>query len=107
MVLLISFYHRYNITSSTGSGEFALAAILAPGAYARKPLFHRLSGLKMPTIFIYGEQDWMDYEAAEKAKKFMKVPVKVIRVPEGGHHMYLENPEFFNEVVRAEMNEQK
>ncbi|KAI7892042.1 Alpha/Beta hydrolase protein [Mucor mucedo] len=96
--------YLYQITSSTGSGEFALAAILAPGAFARKPLFHRLADLKVPTVFIYGEQDWMDYRAAEKAKKFMKVPVKVIRIPEGGHHMYLDNPEVFNEAVRAEMN---
>ncbi|KAI9256114.1 Alpha/Beta hydrolase protein [Helicostylum pulchrum] len=95
--------YTYQISSSTGSGEYALAAILAPGAYARKPLFHKLAELKMPTVFIYGEQDWMDYRAAEKAKKFMKVPVKVIRVPEGGHHMYLENPKVFNEAVRAEM----
>lgn len=94
---------RYQISSSTGSGEYALAAILAPGAYARKPLFHKLAELKMPTVFIYGEKDWMDFRAAEKAKKFMKVPVKVIRVPEGGHHMYLENPKVFNEAVRAEM----
>lgn len=97
--------YLYNITSSTGSGEYALAAILAPGAYARKPLFQRLAKLKMPTVFIYGEVDWMDYKAAEKAKKFMQVPAKVIRVPSGGHHMYLENPEFFNEVIREEMKE--
>ncbi|CAO3646773.1 unnamed protein product [Mucor hiemalis] len=97
--------YLYNITSSTGSGEFALAAILAPGAYARKPLFQRLAKLTMPTVFIYGEVDWMDYKAAEKAKSIMQVPSKVIRVPSGGHHMYLENPEFFNKVVRDEMQE--
>ena len=97
--------HRYNITSSSGSGEFALAAILSPGAFARRPLFRRLAGLKMPTVFIYGEQDWMDYRAAEKAKQFMNVPTKVIRIPEGGHHMYLDNPEPFNETVREEMRQ--
>ncbi|KAK4518299.1 uncharacterized protein ATC70_001651 [Mucor velutinosus] len=95
--------YLYNITASTGSGEFALAAILSPGAYARRPLFHRLSELKMPTVFIYGEQDWMDYRAAEKAKENMKVDTKVFRVPNGGHHMYLENPEAFNKIVREEM----
>lgn len=96
---------RYNITSSTGSGEFALAAILAPGAYARKPLFQRLAKLTMPTVFIYGEVDWMDYKAAEKAKSIMQVPSKVFRVPSGGHHMYLENPEYFNKIIRDEMQE--
>ena len=80
-----------------------MAAILAPGAYARKPLFHRLANLEMPVVFIYGENDWMDYRAAEKAKLFMKGPVKVVRVPKGGHHMYLENPECFNDAVVEEM----
>jgi hypothetical protein len=50
----------YQISSSPGSGEYALAAILAPGAYARKPLFHRLAQLKMPTVFIYGDQGKLD-----------------------------------------------
>ncbi|KAG1300083.1 hypothetical protein G6F66_000288 [Rhizopus arrhizus] len=95
--------YLYNITSSTGSGEFALAAILAPGAFARKPLFKRLADLKMPTVFIYGEHDWMDYKAAEKAKEHMRVPVKVIKIASGGHHMYLENPEDFNKAIREEM----
>ncbi|KAI7903284.1 Alpha/Beta hydrolase protein [Cokeromyces recurvatus] len=97
--------YLYHITSSSGSGEFALAAILAPGAYARKPLFNRLSKLKMPTVFIYGDHDWMDYRAAEKAKQYMNVPVKVIRVSNGGHHMYLDNPIEFNYIIRQEMQE--
>ncbi|KAI8335520.1 Alpha/Beta hydrolase protein [Chlamydoabsidia padenii] len=92
----------YQISSSTGSGEYALAAILAPGAYARKPLFHRLAKLKMPTIFIYGEEDWMDYKAAEEARKKMEVPTKIIRTP-GGHHMYIDDPEEFNHVVVEEL----
>lgn len=100
-------FFRYNITSSTGSGEFALAAILAPGAYARKPLFRRLEGLKVPTVFVYGDHDWMDYKAAVKAKEFMKVPVKIFRVSDGGHHMYLDNPEEFNKIIREEMQEQQ
>ncbi|CAO3617080.1 unnamed protein product [Cunninghamella blakesleeana] len=89
----------YHITSSTGSGEYALAGILAPGAYARKPLLHRLSKLKMPTTFIYGEEDWMDYKAAEQAQKGMSVPTKVIRIPYGGHHMYIDSPDEFNNVL--------
>ncbi|KAI9316780.1 Alpha/Beta hydrolase protein [Dichotomocladium elegans] len=97
--------YLYHITSSAGSGEFALAAILAPGAYARRPLFRRLAGLQMPTVFIYGEDDWMDYKAAEKAKEHMKVPVKVIRIPYGGHHMYLDNPDEFNDVVYNELTQ--
>ncbi|KAI8993316.1 hypothetical protein BDB01DRAFT_775883 [Pilobolus umbonatus] len=95
----------YHISSSSGSGEFALAAVLAPGAYARKPLFHRLAKLTVPTVFIYGDNDWMDYKAAIKAKKFMNVPAKVVRIPESGHHMYIDNPEAFNKAMVEELTQ--
>lgn len=62
-----------------------------------------MADLKVPTVFIYGQYDWMDYKAAEKAKEHMSVPVKVIKIASGGHHMYLENPEDFNKVIREEM----
>lgn len=54
----------------------------------------------MPTVFIYGEYDWMDFRAAEKAKRFMSVPAKVVSVPYGGHHMYLDNPDSFNDLMK-------
>ena len=34
-----------NLVSLRGSGEYALAYILAPGAFARSPLIHRVQGL--------------------------------------------------------------
>ncbi|KAG0050848.1 hypothetical protein BGZ83_004405, partial [Gryganskiella cystojenkinii] len=42
----------YHISSKSGSGEYALATILAPGAYARWPLMDRLKDLTMPTVFL-------------------------------------------------------
>jgi len=50
----------------------------------------------MPTTFLYGENDWMDFRAAEKAKSLMKVPVKIKRIPDAGHHLYLDNPDGFS-----------
>jgi cardiolipin-specific phospholipase len=44
--------YLYHISCAPGSGEYALSRILAPGAYARKPLIHRLNKLKMPTTFL-------------------------------------------------------
>ncbi|RUS28823.1 Alpha/Beta hydrolase protein [Jimgerdemannia flammicorona] len=95
----------YHISSLPGSGEYALAAILAPGAYARTPLINRLKDIKMPTTFMYGQQDWMDYKAAERAREFMGVPTKVLRIPEAGHHLYLDNPKDFDAAVVTEMFE--
>jgi hypothetical protein len=42
----------YHISSKSGSGEYALSTILAPGAFARWPLMDRLKHLKMPTVFM-------------------------------------------------------
>lgn len=57
----------------------------------------------MPTVFIYGTIDWMDYKSAEEASKQMSVYTKIYRVSEGGHHMYLDNHEEFNDVVLQEL----
>ncbi|KAG0302908.1 hypothetical protein BGZ98_007139 [Dissophora globulifera] len=89
----------YHISSKSGSGEYALATILAPGAYARWPLMDRLSGLTMPTVFLYGENDWMDYKAAEKARRSMTVPTVLMRIPNAGHHLYLDNPPAFDKAI--------
>ncbi|OZJ05711.1 hypothetical protein BZG36_01422 [Bifiguratus adelaidae] len=99
--------YLYHISTAPGSGEYALAAILSPGAYARTPLLHRLPNLKMPVTFLYGEQDWMDYRAAHhviKIRKDMGLDTskwRVGRVRSAGHHLYLDNPmEFDQEVIR-------
>ncbi|CAM0138868.1 unnamed protein product [Umbelopsis sp. WA50703] len=97
--------YLYHITSSTGSGEYALASVLSPGAFARKPLIHRLPQLTMPTVFIYGMNDWMEYKPAESVSKKMNVYTKIYRISEGGHHMYLDNHEEFNEVVLDELKD--
>ncbi|KAG0256151.1 hypothetical protein DFQ27_005876 [Actinomortierella ambigua] len=89
----------YHISSKSGSGEYALSTILAPGAYARWPLMDRLKDLAMPTVFMYGVQDWMDWRAGEKARRGMTVPTAMIRVPEAGHHLYLDNPPAFDKAV--------
>lgn len=37
---------------------------------------------KIPTTFVYGYQDWMNYQGAQQARKDMKVPCEIIRVPQ-------------------------
>jgi len=36
---------------------------------------------KVSTTFIYGSEDWMNYQGAQEARKHMKVPCEIIRVP--------------------------
>ncbi|KAK4134729.1 alpha/beta-hydrolase [Trichocladium antarcticum] len=78
----------------------------------------------LPIVFMYGENDWMDvaggYAAAEKVKqRAVKAllhgsdaerqneagSAKVVVVRKAGHHLYLDNPDEFNELVRLEMEE--
>jgi hypothetical protein len=40
------------------------------------------SDWKVPTTFIYGHDDWMNYQGAQQTRKDMKVPCEIIRVPQ-------------------------
>lgn len=94
----------YHISSHTGSGEYALAALLAPGAWAREPLHSRLPLLTMPTTFIYGANDWMDRRHAEEAAEKMTVPVEIVSVSHAGHHLHMDNPAEFNRILAKAIN---
>lgn len=77
-----------------------------------------------PIIFMYGENDWMDVAgglAAEEKLKQAKIKAllhgtdeekrkengaaKVIVVSKAGHHLYLDNPDEFNEYIRKELED--
>ncbi|EHL02886.1 putative cardiolipin-specific deacylase, mitochondrial [Glarea lozoyensis 74030] len=92
--------YAYSLFRQRGSGEYALAYILAPGAFARSPLIRRIHGVgrqpipassetKLPTpssssqsitkketgfpvILMYGEHDWMDIAGGYAAEQKLK-----------------------------------
>lgn len=82
--------YAYSLFRMRGSGEYALAYILAPGAFARSPLIRRIQGVGrqplpstpsltsaaetlrengIPVVLMYGENDWMDVKGGYAAKK--------------------------------------
>lgn len=89
----------YHTLAAKASGELCLKYIFAFGAFTRVPLLKSASEWKVPTTFIYGYDDWMSYEGAEKARKDMKVPCEIIRIPEGGHFAFIDNPTGFHNAV--------
>lgn len=90
-------HYAYSLFRQRGSGEYALAYILAPGAFARSPLIRRINGVGrqnlptpdpasasssskplaketgIPIVMMYGEHDWMDiaggYAAEQKLRE--------------------------------------
>ena len=86
--------YSYSLFRQRGSGEYVLAYILAPGAFARSPLIRRIHGVGrqivpnpsmsaksdvatehkggerengIPVVFMYGENDWMDVAGGRAA----------------------------------------
>merc|ERR1711976_82326 len=89
-----------------GSGEHCLSRILNPGAFAKKPLLHRIPHLNVKSIhFLYGQNDWMDATGGldvqkacyEKRKEVLDSPeVNVYGVKNAGHLLMLDSHEEFN-----------
>ena len=100
--------YAYTLFKQRGSGEYALAYILAPGAFARSPLIRRIGGVgrqmiqrdgsttsslasteqqrerPYPVIFMYGENDWMDIAGGYAAEQKMKEEKERIKKAEEG-----------------------
>ncbi|CAA6663181.1 unnamed protein product [Spirodela intermedia] len=89
----------YHTLAAKASGELCLKYIFSFGAFARRPLLHSASDWKVPTTVIYGCEDWMDYQGAQRAREDMKVPCEIIRVPQGGHFVFIDNPSGFHSAV--------
>ena len=95
--------YLYHISADAASGEYALAAILSPGAWAREPLLPKLCNLQMPTTFIFGDHDWIDSSHAQAALHTMRIPAKVLIIPNAGHYLFIDNAEECNRVLENEI----
>lgn len=104
--------YMFRIFNAKGSGEFALTRVLAVGAVAKMPLADRLPqkfvDMKLPTLWIYGDKDWMNDDAGlEVTKEINKLSMakygkelsqfKILE--NAGHHVYLDNPAAFARLV--------
>jgi cardiolipin-specific phospholipase len=91
------FGYLYSVYGQPGSGEYCLAHILSPGAFARWPLITRIKQLKgdIPVSFgerfpnerafmkrrltflcviasVYGDSDWMDKNGGREISTYLK-----------------------------------
>ncbi|KAG5360736.1 putative cardiolipin-specific deacylase [Yarrowia sp. B02] len=94
--------YAYRIFAGKASGERGLTRLMAPFCIARVPLIDRITKIKCPSFWIYGENDWMNTSAGhEAAKRLNKLgrPAHYKIIAEAGHHIYLDNVEAFNKSV--------
>jgi len=102
--------YAYQIFRLRGSGEYALTYLLAPGAFARRPLMERVKGLQNDSVlkkvtWIYGSYDWMDVDAGREAsEKLGNLETDVVVVDKAGHNVHLDNPEGFNKIITKELS---
>jgi cardiolipin-specific phospholipase len=101
--------HRYSygIFNSPGSGEYALNYLLAPGANGRWPLAERAHRINCPSVWVYGDRDWMDIRGGYQAAASIRQAggyAEVVTVPNSGHHIYLDNPSMLNWHITNFMN---
>ncbi|KAJ7957831.1 1-acylglycerol-3-phosphate O-acyltransferase [Quillaja saponaria] len=89
----------YHTLAAKASGELCLKYIFSFGALTRIPIVQSAPEWKVPTTFIYGSQDWMNYQGAQEARKHMKVPCEIIRVPQAGHFVFIDQPTSFHSAV--------
>jgi cardiolipin-specific phospholipase len=58
----------------------------------------------MPVSFVYGDEDWMDHRhAVAHGPKIKDVRVAVVKY--AGHHLYLDNPDAFNNAILNELKD--
>ncbi|KAJ1925956.1 hypothetical protein IWQ60_004217 [Tieghemiomyces parasiticus] len=95
--------YLYHLANRRGSGEYSITVLTHPFAFARFPLVSRLAALRVPTVFMYGETDWMDYRGAETAVRQMPIPTRIVHIANAGHNLMLENPDDFNAYVLQEL----
>lgn len=91
--------YMFHTLAARASGELCLRYIFSLGALARTPLVDSAPDLKVPTSFIYGTQDWMNYGGGMAARQRMNVPCEIIRVPKAGHFVFLDNAPDFHDAV--------
>ncbi|KAL7004307.1 hypothetical protein EMMF5_006133 [Cystobasidiomycetes sp. EMM_F5] len=109
------FAYLYSVYGQRGSGEYCLAHILMPGAYARWPLINRIGALdgRIPVSFVYGDSDWMDKKAGQRALDLIKnkpdaselqrKQSKMYINDHAGHWVFLDNPVGMDKILKQEM----
>ena len=84
------------------SGETAFKNMTIPYGWARHPMIYRIGSVdrNIPITMIYGSRSWIDSSSGKETKERRSGCYVDVQVITGaGHHVYVDKPDKFNEVV--------
>ncbi|OBA20457.1 alpha/beta-hydrolase [Metschnikowia bicuspidata var. bicuspidata NRRL YB-4993] len=108
---LILKLHEYSFSifnQYQASGELAITKLINHEIVPRIPLCDRgfveyLNDAKIKTLWMYGDRDWMNSKGGEycveKLRGLSDPDADLVVLKNAGHHLYLDNPEEFNNAV--------
>ncbi|CEM02227.1 unnamed protein product [Vitrella brassicaformis CCMP3155] len=89
----------YHVNANAASADTAITTLFEPTVFAREPLFDRVRQLPMPTLFLYGERDWVDASTGHQLKAMNPQTFDVQLLPDCAHQITVENSHSFAEAV--------
>lgn len=98
------FNYIYHCNAQEPSGETAFKGMTIPYGWARNPMIYRITSVdrNIPMTMIYGSRSWIDSKLGQETKDRRRgCQVDVVVVAGAGHHVYVDKPEQFNELVEA------
>lgn len=94
----------YQCNAQEPSGEMAFKCLVESLGWAQNPMIDRIGDVStdIPIMMIHGEDSWVDSSICEEVRNIRsKSVVNVEIIKNAGHHVYVDQPETFNELVKA------
>ena len=86
------------------SGETAFKNMTIPYGWAKHPMIYRIGNVNrdIPITMIYGSRSWIDHNTGKETKERRSGCYVDVQVITGaGHHVYVDKPEKFNDLVEG------
>ncbi|XP_072219771.1 (Lyso)-N-acylphosphatidylethanolamine lipase isoform X1 [Leuresthes tenuis] len=93
----------YHCNAQTPSGEVGFRALSESLGWAKRPMLQRVHLLppSMPVTMLYGARSWVSSSSGDKMAEIRNpAHTKVMLINEASHHVYADQPEEFNRVVK-------
>lgn len=98
------FNYIYHCNAQEPSGETAFKNMTIPYGWARHPMIYRITSIdrNIPMTMIYGSRSWIDSSSGQETKqRRIGCEVDIVVVTGAGHHVYVDKPQQFNELVES------